>query len=834
MTQGWDHVDLNALKRSVTLSHVVGNDIVLTKNGPEFDACCPFHNERTPSFTVNDKKGFWHCFGCGAHGDVFDWLERWRRMSKAEAINQVKEWNGHVPPTNDRPRSTVAEYEPQTGDWKPILPVPADAPDLFEADRKRTTPIFNPKRAGTDKQMTVLRPSAAYRYFDAAGALLGYVLRCDFPDGGKFTPTVTFCEGPEGKRQWCLISFPEPRPLYGLDQLAANPAANVVVVEGEKAKVAGQKLLPGVVVVTWPGGSKGIRYADWSVLKGRKVVGWPDADYPGFQAMEGWIDDGDRERDGLAQMLIAVGVAGFKLVDPPDDVEEGWDAADALAEGWDTDRTMAFLKARMRDHAGRLPKLDGQPAPDHAEPIRAPADEPDQDPEAAPLILDPRQPYLAADEFIRRRYVQQGTRTLLFHQGEFLAWDGTAYAAVDQQTMRSKVYEFQDGARRLTKDEPAPFQPNSKTVSEVVDAVKARANVPADVSPPAWLGSPTGPFLPAELLVTPGRILHLPTHTSHPCTPRLFTTTALPVPYASGATHAQWSAFLDSILADDQQAKTALQEFFGYLLTPETHQQKVLLIVGPPRCGKGVLARVLTGLLGRSNVTAPTLAGLAGNFGLAPLIGKLAAIIADARIGGRADQHVITERILSISGEDYVSIDRKYLPAWTGRLPTRFVILTNELPRLADASGALASRFIVIQIKKSFLGHEDPGLTDRLLGELPGILNWAIDGWERLQERGYFVQPASAADAIDELEALGSPVGAFVKDRCVVAPGRQIDVGTLFRAWSDWCHDNGRKDAGTAVGFGRDLRAAVMGITVKQRRADGGRERYYEGIGLAP
>jgi putative DNA primase/helicase len=61
----------------------------------------------------------------------------------------------------------------------------------------------------------------------------------------------------------------------------------------------------------------------------------------------------------------------------------------------------------------------------------------------------------------------------------------------------------------------------------------------------------------------------------------------------------------------------------------------------------------------------------------------------------------------------------------------------------ADASGALASRFIVITLQRSFYGKEDLGLTERLLGELPGIFNWAIAGWQQLQERGYFQQGGS-------------------------------------------------------------------------------------------
>ena len=100
-------------------------------------------------------------------------------------------------------------------------------------------------------------------------------------------------------------------------------------------------------------------------------------------------------------------------------------------------------------------------------------------------------------------------------------------------------------------------------------------------------------------------------------------------------------------------------------------------MVGPKRSGKGTIARVLTTLLGEANACAPTLAGLATNFGLQPLIGKLLAIIGDARLSGRVDVHVIAERLLSISGEDLITIDRKYQDAWTGKLPTRFLLMSS-------------------------------------------------------------------------------------------------------------------------------------------------------------
>jgi len=255
------------------------------------------------------------------------------------------------------------------------------------------------------------------------------------------------------------------------------------------------------------------------------------------------------------------------------------------------------------------------------------------------------------------------------------------------------------------------------------------------------------------------------------------------------------------------------------------------LIFGPKRSGKGTIGRIQTKLLGRGNVCAPTLYSLTKNFGLQPLINKNLAIVSDARLGKQTDQSTVTERLLSISGEDVQTIDRKYGTAWTGTLPTRFMILTNELPRIGDASGALPSRFIVLRLTESFYGHENTQLTDRLATELSGILNWAIEGWVRLQRRGHFVQPESANAVIGELEDLSSPISKFIRDRCLIGQQFSVPIDELFGAWRKWCESEGASP-GTKPTFGRDLRAVLPHIKKRRLQFDGEQKGCYEGIKL--
>ena len=451
-----------------------------------------------------------------------------------------------------------------------------------------------------------------------------------------------------------------------------------------------------------------------------------------------------------------------------------------------------------------------------------------------PLILFRGDPLKSAKELLKRFFTIGGMRVLIFWRGVFYQWDGTKYAEIDEGTKKANLWKYLGDAYVMDGRNMLPYCPTRRQVGEVHEALAAECTLASNKEPPTWLNHASHSSSD-EVFALQNGLLVLPTGVLRQPTPAYFNLHASSVAYLAAAPQpVHWLAFLASLWPNDQIVIDTLQEIFGYLLSSDTSQQKIFLIVGPKRSGKGTILRVLTSLLGQSSVVSPTLDGLTTNFGLQALIGKAVAVLGDARLGGRTNQAALTGLLLTISGEDGVTIDRKYLSPWTGRLRTRFIIATNELPRLNDASGALASRFILLTMTQSFYGHEDHALQGRLLGELPGVLNWAREGYLRLKARGHFVQPPSSSDAIADLEALGSPVGSFIEDRCTVASGRRCQVEALFGAWSVWCVTNGRKEPGTTHSFGRDLRAVVPGIKVTQQRTSAGRVRHYEGIDLAP
>lgn len=453
--------------------------------------------------------------------------------------------------------------------------------------------------------------------------------------------------------------------------------------------------------------------------------------------------------------------------------------------------------------------------------------------ETAPLRL--------ASMYLRERETDLAGRcTLARWGGEWWRFRSRTgwYARAESELVRADLYPFLDRIVKVveTRRGPVyqPLAPNKNLISNVVDALMSNGYARRPLGePPCWLDG-TAHFDPRDVLVCPNALVNLSTGERMDPTPEFFTIGGVATAFdADAARPEEWLAFLRSLWPTDPDCIITLQMLMGYLLTPDTRHQKLFLLIGPKRSGKGTIARVIRALVGATNVAGPSLSSLQGEFGLQSLIGKLVGIVSDARLGPKADQALIAERLLSISGEDAIDINRKNLPFITLRLPTRILILSNELPRLADASGALASRFVVLKTRRSFFGNEDKELEERLLAELPAILQWAIEGWNLLRDRGAFPQPSSAMEDVRALEELASPILSFVDDCCQIDKENEADVADLFDRWQRWCDKNGKLSMGTIQNFSRDLRAAVPDLELQRRRLpDGTRRRIYAGIGL--
>ena len=228
------------------------------------------------------------------------------------------EMHGHGHQSNGRNNDTIV----------PIVPVPREASQMHYHHREHGA------------------PSQCWPYHDAEGRLMGYVCRWDTQssDGtlDKEIRPVTWCDLGNGKRGWRAKGIPAPRPLLNLPGILASPDTPVLVCEGEKAAEAAAKRFPDTVATTPMHGAQSPHMTDWSVLEGREVTVWPDAD----EAGAGFADT-------VARLAREAGAASVRIVQVPEGLPQGWDLADKAPDGMDLVALLA--EAPERDaNAGAL------------------------------------------------------------------------------------------------------------------------------------------------------------------------------------------------------------------------------------------------------------------------------------------------------------------------------------------------------------------------------------------------------------------------------------------------------------------------------------------------
>lgn len=623
---------------------------------------------------------------------------------------------------------------------------------------------------------------------DAFGQTLYQRVRPDRPRASAKGNAVKY-ESPKG-------ASPQPYFPSGVAEKLGDPTAELVIVEGEKKAIAATEAgfptigLFGVYAWKVKGHQEltpALQKVDW---KNRRVIICFDSD----------IDNKPQVAEAEAQLAAVLEAKGAivrcaRLPDGPEG--EKWGADD-------------FLVHRSKKDFRKL--LDEAMEPE-------PPDGTGQKPG-----LRSEMPEAVAAEFLLETQ-QDGVQTLRAWAGSYWKWLGGRYRELTTADIRGELVRFLSSRYSAIQ---------GRDVSDILLNIHSQCLVLSTVQPPRWLDGGdeiARTWNPVDTFATKSHLINLSMLTRHEpgaivhASPAYFSMTAADYEFRPDAgPPRRWLQFLNELWPNDPQSIKLLQQWMGYLLTPDTRQQKVLLMVGPKRSGKGTIARVIRQLIGDGNCCAPTLSGLATNFGLSPLLGKPAAIIGDARLSGRTDVAAITERLLSISGEDAITVDRKHRDPMTVQLKARFTIISNELPRLDDASGALAGRLLILRMARSFYGNEDKWLGEALSEERQSILLWAIAGWKSLRDAGRFVEPESSRDLVEQMEDIASPVSQFARECCEIVPGASETLDNLYAEYKSWCESNGRHHAPTKTWFSKDMTAAFPELVRSRCRSDAGIE----------
>jgi DNA primase len=394
---------LDELRARTSLSALVGRSVKLQRAGREWKACCPFHKEKTPSFTLSDEKGFYHCFGCGAHGDAIRWLTDARGLPFVEAVKELADAAGMAVPAPDPRAQQKAEraaglydvmeaaqrfYEEQLGGLEGAeARAYLQKRGISEATRKRFGFGYAPdsrgklrtalKSLGNEKLVEaglLIAPDEGKEPYDRFRGRLMFPIRDQRGRLIGFSGRIVGAGEPKYLNSPDTPLFDKGRSLFNIDKAgpASREAKRVIVVEGQMDVIAldqagiGEAVAPlgtaltetqlGLLwrlspspILCFDGDAPGQKAAIRAALRALPAVG-PGRSL-GFITLPAGLDPDDLIRSHGREALEA-------LLEKPEPLVERLWHHEAAAEPLDTPEQKAGLRRRLLDHVAAISDPD--------------------------------------------------------------------------------------------------------------------------------------------------------------------------------------------------------------------------------------------------------------------------------------------------------------------------------------------------------------------------------------------------------------------------------------------------------------------------------------------
>jgi putative DNA primase/helicase len=327
----------------------------------------------------------------------------------------------------------------------------------------------------------------------------------------------------------------------------------------------------------------------------------------------------------------------------------------------------------------------------------------------------------------------------------------------------------------LEEAKPEGVKPTANILASVTELTRVKVFVPDE----RWDADP-------DMLVCKNGALRISTGELEKHRPGHYATSAVPYEYRPGIKTLAWDYFLRNTVP---VAAAFLQEFAGYALTTNMSHELAVWLYGPPGSGKSTFLAGLQAMLGHR-------AGILGladleksRFTLADLPGKTLVVASEQPSAYLASTNTLNA---IISGEP-IQVERKYRDPFTVIPRAKVCWAMNELPRVADANSGLFRRVKVVGFPELPEDRRDPELKQLIEGEGAGILNWALEGLHRLNQRGHFEIPAGVLDATKQFRENNDVPALFIEDRCIRGMDFEMPAARLYREYKYWCEENGHR-----------------------------------------
>lgn len=406
----------------------------------------------------------------------------------------------------------------------------------------------------------------------------------------------------------------------------------------------------------------------------------------------------------------------------------------------------------------------------------------------------------------------------------FYVYGGKSWQEVSDDVIKAKIQRFF-----------SEFKPNDTFTRGVFNVFCDLVNVP-NIKNGMWLNDPdrdtnnTIVFKNGIIDLDAPNLFHLNPHDHN-----YFTFNHLPYDFIVGEECPTWEKFLESIWPGNQANKDMIQEFMGYCLVHNIDLQKMLLLIGKSRGGKGLITRVIAEVVGRANMSSPSLSNLTKDSTLHAMSTSSVALIPDAHSVGHNLRDSTLSILKALTGGDSITFHEMYKGGKTVTMKCKLIMSANGMPEFVDSSGALSNRMLVAHFTRSFAGIEDVHLGSRLSGETAGIAQWAIQGLLRLRANdGVFTESEESKIEREEMKEDMFPLAQFINTNCVINSGAVTSVDDLYNAYQLYASLNGVRMPLTKIQFSKTLRNSDLPLKMIRPMVNGYKVRSFLNIKIDP
>lgn len=388
----------------------------------------------------------------------------------------------------------------------------------------------------------------------------------------------------------------------------------------------------------------------------------------------------------------------------------------------------------------------------------------------------------AAQMFIDEECLsEENILKLRFWRGNFYFWEGSKYTSLSKQSLETKLAIWSHDKENFA------FKFGTHAVAEIIFQLRALCLLNDKTEPNTFIDkSYTQRFISFKngLLNLDQRAkrndLNLISHT-----PNYFTFYSLNFNYKYGSSCPTWESVVERILPDEDQ-RELLQQWFGYHLYNNLSLQKFMVFVGEGANGKSVVTKVMSEFLGKENISSVPLEqmDIRRTFTLAAMEGKIANIVEEISETDKVSEGLLKDLV---SGGT-ISVEKKHQDAFQMTPTAKLTFATNNLPHIKDSSHGFWRRMLVlhfnVQISES---EQNPNYSNADFwissGELSGVFEWAIAGFQSLKKYG-FTDPRSSRILTEEYRLDSNPFREWLLENYEFSPNSKVSLHEIRSSYA--------------------------------------------------